>query len=387
MDINELKKHKFIVIGYEHYNPLGVIRSLGENNIKPYLIVLKQDIRVASYSKYIKKIYFSESNEDSLSILISEFSNEEYKPFVIPCDDNITELVDKNFDVLKNKFYISNAGSANRITKYMNKYEICQLAEKHGINYAKTWKVINGSIPKDIVYPIITKPITSYPNWKKDYYICHTAEELKNAYKKISANELLLQQYITKVNELCIDGLVVNHGNDMLVTIASTYTYILPDYYSMEMEIRNFENSDLNKKMQSMFSEIGYEGIFSAEFMIDQNENLWFLEINFRNSTWSYASSKLRMNLPLLWAEGMVKGHISNNEIKPIPEHYIALAEVGDFSQRVRKHKMISVPKWFLGVLKADCRFIWSWRDFKPGFLYWKELVLLVLKRNKKNME
>lgn len=38
---NELLNHEFIVIGYEHYNPLGVIRSLGENNIKPYLIITK----------------------------------------------------------------------------------------------------------------------------------------------------------------------------------------------------------------------------------------------------------------------------------------------------------------------------------------------------------
>lgn len=35
IDIEILKKHEFIVIGFEHYNPLGVIRSLGENGIRP----------------------------------------------------------------------------------------------------------------------------------------------------------------------------------------------------------------------------------------------------------------------------------------------------------------------------------------------------------------
>ena len=33
MEIELLKRHEFIVCGEEHYNPLGVIRSLGEYGI------------------------------------------------------------------------------------------------------------------------------------------------------------------------------------------------------------------------------------------------------------------------------------------------------------------------------------------------------------------
>ena len=55
MDINQLKQHTFIVIGYEHYNPLGVIRSLGENGISPVVIMLKNDVRVASKKQIYKR--------------------------------------------------------------------------------------------------------------------------------------------------------------------------------------------------------------------------------------------------------------------------------------------------------------------------------------------
>lgn len=48
-----------------------------------------------------------------------------------------------------------------------------------------------------------------------------------------------------------------------------------------------------------MFSEIGFEGIFEVEFMGDADGKLWFLEINFRNSTWSLASMKAGMPLPI----------------------------------------------------------------------------------------
>ena len=35
----ELKKHKFIVFSQDHYNPLDVIRSLGEKNLNPISIL------------------------------------------------------------------------------------------------------------------------------------------------------------------------------------------------------------------------------------------------------------------------------------------------------------------------------------------------------------
>ena len=58
MDIDKLKQHKFIVMGYEHYNPLGVIRSLGENGIRPIVMMLKSDVKLAAKSRYISKLYY-----------------------------------------------------------------------------------------------------------------------------------------------------------------------------------------------------------------------------------------------------------------------------------------------------------------------------------------
>lgn len=198
MNLEELRKHTFIVIGYEHYNPLGVIRSLGENGIRPVVMILKSSIAIASKSRYIDKFYSLESNEQAVEIILSEYTNEKYKPFVIPCDDNSTETIDRNYDRLIGKFFIPNAGCQDRISKFMNKLTIMDLAEKHGLNIIPSWVVKKGDIPDDIVFPVFTKPMTSYPNWKADYYICRNEEDLKAAYKNIQGRELLLQQYITK---------------------------------------------------------------------------------------------------------------------------------------------------------------------------------------------
>jgi hypothetical protein len=53
-----------IVFGEEHYNPLSVIRSLGEASIKPIAVVLRNSrIPCTSKSKYIKKLYKVKTKE------------------------------------------------------------------------------------------------------------------------------------------------------------------------------------------------------------------------------------------------------------------------------------------------------------------------------------
>lgn len=37
--MTELNNHPFVVLGQEHYNPLGIVRTLGESGIRPTVIV------------------------------------------------------------------------------------------------------------------------------------------------------------------------------------------------------------------------------------------------------------------------------------------------------------------------------------------------------------
>ena len=139
----------------------------------------------------------------------------------------------------------------------------------------------------------------------------------------------------------------------------------------MEMKVQNFNDEELNQKLVNMFTDIGFEGIFSVEFLIDKDGKLWFLEINFRDSTWSWASTKLGMNLLVLWADGMLHDKFPADARKTIPENYIALAEAEDFSHRVLRLKLISVFQWVRGILKADCLYDWDFKDPVPVFSYW----------------
>ncbi|MCI9618609.1 MAG: ATP-grasp domain-containing protein [Dorea sp.] len=378
----ELKEYTFIVFGEEyHYNPLGVVRSLGEEGIRPIVIAYGGREHVVSSSRYVKRAHHVQTIEEGYRILKVMYCNSKRKSILIVCDDVVTSYLDEHYDEIKDYFYFNNAGECGRISKYQNKYISNKLAEKCGVRIPKTWFVKRGEIPEDLEYPVLTKPISSYTGWKKDYYVCNSEKDLENAYKAIKCEEMLLQTYIKKKNELCVDGIAWNQGKNVFVSIESLYTYLLPDYYSLEMTVNTFNNDEIQVFLEKMFEEIRFEGIFSMEFLIDDKDNKWFLEINYRNSTWSYASTKLGMNLPVLWAKGMVDGSIDKNARKQVSGNYIALAEIMDFDLRVRKYRYINIFQWFIGVLKADCLYVWNWKDLKPVVVAWFSKLARGIKR------
>lgn len=211
--------------------PLGIVRSLGEENIRPLGIIIRSKKKVLSASKYFKKIYFVENVEEGYELLKELFvkteTSDEKKRFILTSDDTITSFLDKKYDELKDYFIFYNAGECGRISEYMDKNLLCQLASKCGLKIPKTYLVKTGTVPKDIEYPVITKAKDSVQyGWKENVYICNSEEELKTAFSKIQQDEIIIQQYIKKKNELCIDGICVNRGREVFLSIASTYNYL-----------------------------------------------------------------------------------------------------------------------------------------------------------------
>lgn len=231
----EIQKHKHIVLGFEHYNTLGVIRSLGEKGLFPVVILHKTGIKVepclVPNSRYISKIHIVEGVEEGYRILFDKYSKDDYKPFLYSCDDYVEMFLDSHFEELKNKFFFFDGGCAGIITKYMDKDAISQLAVECGCKVPKTEIVRRGVLPKTLKYPVITKAkISAIGGWKNDVRICQSAEELEEAYKTIKSENLLIEEFIDKKNELCLDGFCINHGNDICIPFQTTYLRVAPVY-------------------------------------------------------------------------------------------------------------------------------------------------------------
>lgn len=366
--MDELANRKVIVIGMEHYNPLGLVRTLGKNGIKPDYIAIKHKSEVVSKSKYVDNVHFVDDVDSAYDVLISEYGQGWAEPpFVLTTDDDIQSLLDEHFDELKERFVVFNSGVPGRTTEFMNKKRILDIAEECGLNVLKTWVVENGEIPDDLRYPIITKAIS--PNdggWKSDVHICRSEADLVEAFKTILSPKILLQRYVDKKNEVCVDGFTINHGSVMFNPMCTTYNYNIDGYYSPYMTIHSYFLDDATTDaLARMMEKIGFEGVYSIEFLVDSDDTLYFSEVNFRSSTWNYCITQLGMPLPLLWMRAMLTGEVLDEWERPIPKGFVAMVEPIDYQKRVVEGDT-DVADWLADFRNADCLFYQDDDDMEP---------------------
>ena len=364
-------KEYIVFVTKEHYNPLGIVRTLGEVGICPIVVAVEGDLKFVGQSKYVKEKYYVKSPEDGIKFIIKKYAkNKNEKSFILTGDDVAVSLLDKYYDELKDYFYFYNAGVSGRIVQFMNKDVMMELVTKHGIQIAKTWKVNVGQIPKDIVYPIMTKAINSIGSeWKDIVYICHNDTELNDAFNHMKSEQVLVQQYIEKVDEISFDAFSVNRGKE------ANQVYNIPDKYSPYWIIKNSENKEIQDRIRKVIEEIRLEGVFEFEFMKDKEGNLWFLEINFRNTALGFATTVAGMPQILYWCESMEKGFIDQERyFKKIPSGLKAMAECFDYDARV-KTGVLSKKEWKKQFRAAECKMYKGRNDNIPFYIFmWYKL-------------
>ncbi len=373
----DYKNHLHIVFAHDHYNPLGVVRSLGEEGVMP-IVVLVDDNKpcLVNKSKYIGKLHLVKSIEEGYDLIISKYSKENLKPFIYTCSDDIESYIDLHYNELISHFYFFNAGEQGRITKIMDKEVMIRMAKESGINIPETEVLKVGEMPHKLKYPVLTKAVIStMEDWKSNVHICQNEEELKEAYKTIKGEQIILQEYIEKKNELCLDGISVNGGEEVYLPIQSEYIRFTPSAYGNYIYFQKYKEYGLLPKIQAMFKETGYSGIFSMEFLRDSNDNLYFLEINFRNSTWSYAHTVEGINLPVIWAKSMLTGKLEVDDVVVRKDKFTAMQEFTDFKDSVIG-RQCSLWQWIKDVRNCDCLFYYDKKDKRPFWSILRKKVL-----------
>lgn len=361
-----LKGHLIIVFAMEHYNPLGLIRTLGRCGISPVYIAVKGRGIASSKSKYIKKVHYVDTIDEGYQILLKEYSNISPKPFVLTTDDDIQSILDMHYSELKDKFTLYNAGTDGRVTEYMDKKHILEIAEKHGLKVLPTVVTDKGVVPNNLEYPVITKAMSpTEANWKKNVFICETEKELREAFEQIACQKVLIQKFVEKKNELCLDGFTIDRGRKSFIPMGTNYNYLIRGYYSPYMTAFNFEDKGILASVDSMLAEIGFEGIFSIEFIIDQDDTCYFSEVNFRNSTWNYIASSVGMPIPVFWCEAMLTGEIDKDWNRPFPKNFTAMTEPIDYKIRVEGGR-VDLAQWLLDFKATDVPFYLDPEDPEP---------------------
>ena len=367
---NSYNGHLVIVFALEHYNPLNMIRAFGEQGINPVYISVKRRYEVATKSKYISKLHRVDSVEDGFLLLINQYGrlSEETgkKPYILFSDDKSVGYFDLHFEEWKDKFITYNAGRNGRINEFMDKYEIQQCAKRHGFNVLDSYVIKKGDpVPDGLWYPIITKDISpNLGSWHSDVFICPNKQELVEALEKITCPLIMLQHFVDKQNEMALEGYTINNGKEMQIITQMKWKYLIQGYYSPFHDVCMFTDKDMEIRLQAMFEEIGFEGVFEVEFLIDKDGTYYFMETNFRASAWNPTCKFAGMPLPYLWVKGMMNGYIDPNDRKEF-EPFTSMSEIIDYSKRV-EGGLCSIAEWLRDFKDAKCVYIYDKEDRGP---------------------
>ncbi len=372
----DIESNKVIVIGSSHHNTLGVIRSLGEKGLRPFLVLRGSgDKGGITKSRYIAKWWQCGTDAECLECLLDNFPSETQKPVLISTTDPSTQLLDRCRTELEDKFYLPICNGQYGTTTLMDKSVIFRLAADCGIDVPRSWIVRGRAIDPKIEYPCFAKPLSSLTGHKSDICVCKDAEALRHLVTSSEhCEDYLVQEKIDAEREISILGMVSYDRRhivfsgciDKLRTAgfgSSTFAVMLDNsFFRAEMD-----------KLERLLKLTGYTGLFSAEYLQCRGK-YYFLEVNFRNDGNGYVPTAAGLNLPYLWYRSCVEGSDGNQEVSAPSYPCYFMSDIGDFMDNVHKGKM-SFGAWNKDRRQADCFLLYNKADNAPFWFNVRELV------------
>ena len=385
--------NKVIILGGDHYNALGIVRSFGVNGIKPYGILTTTSKRKKDnfcyLSTYWEKTWFALSDAEAIDILLSEFKDEDEKPVLVPSSDGLAYEIDRRLDEL-NRFFIAPSinGKQGEIARLMDKKNQTEWAHKLGLKTAKTWCVeLNeqlDSFYNEVVFPCIAKPVISSEGHKTDITRCETLESLKSLMEELRGkgyHRILVQEFLNKDFEAELFGCIAEH-TDRIPYLFSKHVREWPPVGG-SVSCHQFLNDEKLVKQAEHFlrqiREYGYRGNIDIELFVINGE-LVLNEVNFRNSGDVYACFSQNVHYPVFSLLDMIAEDTSQMNSDYTTDHY-AMNEATDFRHVL--YRGMKLCEWWRYWKKSRDYAYWFSGDMKPVWRKYKYfLKKMISKKN-----
>lgn len=374
-----------IVIGGLHHNTLGVIRSLGESrempiNIKVLLVgLMDREKNIILESRYINKqdVYYVERDADIPEWLVNNATNNEMQRVVICCSDGSAEQVISNYDRLKKWYRLPSVNFD--ITKLMSKITQDEIASECGF-FVPKWEVVKkGETINWSIFPCITKPEKSVQGkGKGDIHIAYSRDELDAYLEEIEAEYVQIQEYLEKDFEYQLIGCSLNDGKYLIIP---GYTKILrqpPNTNTGYLVLSPSANLNYNAEVVEHFlSTIGYNGLFSLEFIRDKKGRDYFLEINLRNDGNAYCVQSAGVNLPLIWFKYAISGEVPDFK-ESISKPVFFIPDFIDMKAGIKKEGLFG---WIYQFVTAKSHSLFNLKDMGPFIYEFRHRVMAYIRK------
>lgn len=375
-------QNKVLVIGGDHQNTLGVIEALGQKDVCSYVIILGHvQSSFVLRSKYVVEGWICQDERDVMSCIQSHFKEDGKKAVTIACCDDAANILDANYEQIKHLLVIPTVKEAGTLILWTNKEKMTEAAKSHGITIPASWLISDTTIPEDITYPCVIKPITSVKHGKAGFAKCANKDELQAClYAKKVGEPVQVQQFIEKDFEFQFIGCSLNSGEEVIIpgrthiettTGFNNLVFLRYDKYDTSFE----KTVDDSKRF---VKETGYSGLFSIEFMRGKDGKDYFLEMNFRNDGNGISVTSSGTNLPYIWylyaSGGDYQKELALSEVRTtymMPEFSFLMSVFNG---------EISFKEWLADKKKTTCYLTKFMDDIEPWRAYMRSNRIVLVK-------
>lgn len=292
---------------------LGVGRSLGRKGISVIGLDFKKDI--GFYSRYINGYICPhpiEEEKDFVEYLLKFGREQKVKPVLFITSDDFLFSISRNRKPLL-KYFLINFPEEDIIESILDKFQQYRLAHRVGILVPKTFFPKNLSeveeIKNELSYPVFIKA-QDVNLWRKNISKTIKGFIVMNEFELITKYQMIFNNGSNAIVQEIIKGPDTNHfkiccyiskkGN-ILLSFTLQKIRQQPIKFGVGAVVQSIHYPELMKVGEKFFSEIGYRGVGSAEFKLDERDGkLKLIELNPRYWQQNILSEKCGMSFPLI---------------------------------------------------------------------------------------
>lgn len=370
-----------IIISEDHYNALGVIRSLGEQSIHVHLILTtqKSTSTYTNRSKYVKSVNYTGHNESLILSTISKLTKIEKSYFLFPLSDYAAMLLDKSYHLFGSNIACPNMNG--EMLAFQNKEKCKQLAECCGMKTADSLVVELGESFDWSIFPAIIKPLISQEGAKTDITIVNSSEELCSVleiFRQRNYSRVLLEKYLTGSQEHMVEVLGCSTKDSVFIggIIKKIREYPMMRGSTSYAEIV-FQHEGINTDIIKAFIEkTGFKGLFDVEYKYVDGE-CYFIECNFRNGAPSYALTQYGCNLPYNWI-ALYEGESVKGIDFEQHNNMFFMCEQTDVLNMFKRQ--VPFNKW-INEFRHSKKIFMVRTDCAPAIKYYADFIAMIIKR------
>lgn len=375
-----------VVISENHYNGLGIIRSLGEEDISVSLILTTTEIDTyIDYSKYVERTVKVSGEEKEILKAVNQIvksSNDIY--FLFPVTDFSAMVIDKNLSTFPQNVVFPHM--TGNMYKMQNKSVAKIIAQQCGIAVVNSIEV-NFKDGKKVIwdeYPAIVKPLISIEGRKSDIAIVRDCIELErelDRFAKMRYDQVMIERYIYGQDEymLEIQGCSSESKVEIVGIIKKEREYPMHRGSTSYARVLNIHPAVNYEIVKEFIRKTKYVGIFDLELKYVDGV-AYYIECNFRNGAPSYAFTLKGKNVPMLWISIMCDKDTDASDDRFEESNF--MCEQTDLLNALKKE--VPITKWIKEYISSNHIFCRK-NDLRPSNRYYwlmlKECIKRILMR------